>query len=374
MTNPTNPHLEAHLQHDLDEIRAKVLEMAALDEKALTRVLKSLLLRDRQLAYSVILRDKYVDELESELDKLCLEFILRHQPVGSHLRFVYSASKIVKELERIGDYAESIGRQVLQLSSMAYTIPTDTYAEIGNQAIPMLHNAVRAFIDRNPDLARTTMANQAHVRRLRDAIDQDLEQWRREGRIPDDAHVPLSTVSRRFERVMEQAMNICEEAIYFSTGEYAKHIAQDSFRIVFVDDSNTCASQIAEAIGRSLRQPRLTFTSAGLAPGVLDPQTIRFLEERGIDISGAVPASLADLPSPEQTQVVVALSKDAERAFSAVAPRALRLTWFVQDPSRVAGTPEAVRAAYTRTFEDLSNHIRDLAQAILGDDKETNHG
>ena len=89
------------LQHDIDLIRAKLLAMLALDEQALTRAFHAFLKRDRQLAYSVILRDQDVDALDTELDRLCLEFIVRHQPAASHLRFVYSASKIVNLLERV---------------------------------------------------------------------------------------------------------------------------------------------------------------------------------------------------------------------------------------------------------------------------------
>src|SRR5664279_4342960 len=157
LATPPQSHLQAVLQHDIDLIRAKLLEMLALDEQALTRALHAFLRRDRQLAYSVILRDQDVDALDATLDQLCLEFIVRHQPMGGHLRFVYSASKIVNLLERCGDYAESIARQVLLLSSLNYEVPIEKFNEIANLAIPMLHNAVHAFVNRNADLARTTM-------------------------------------------------------------------------------------------------------------------------------------------------------------------------------------------------------------------------
>ena len=178
------------LQHDIDLIRAKLLEMAALDERALTRAFQAFLGRDRQLAYSVILRDQDVDALETELDRLCVEFIVRHQPAAGHLRFVYSASKIVGELERVGDYAESIARQVLLLSSLPYDVPTDRFSEIANLAIPMLHNAVRAFVDRNADLARTTMASEPRVNQVRDAINAELVEWREQGTLPLEALPP----------------------------------------------------------------------------------------------------------------------------------------------------------------------------------------
>jgi phosphate transport system protein len=102
-------HLEATLQRDISFIRGKVQEMAGRCEQALTSCVKALQESNRQLAYSVILRDRYSDELEKQVDRLCLEFIIRQQPVAGHLRFVYSTIKINAELERIGDYAESIG-------------------------------------------------------------------------------------------------------------------------------------------------------------------------------------------------------------------------------------------------------------------------
>ena len=58
MATPPQSHLQAVLQHDIDLICAKLLEMLALDEQALTRAPPGFLRRDRQLAYSVILRDQ----------------------------------------------------------------------------------------------------------------------------------------------------------------------------------------------------------------------------------------------------------------------------------------------------------------------------
>jgi phosphate transport system protein len=101
--------MEALLQRDIDVIRAKLLEMVALDEQALTRAFQAFLGRDRQLAYSVILRDQDVDALETELDQLCIEFLIRHQPVAGHLRFIYSASKIVSDWSG-RDYARASRR------------------------------------------------------------------------------------------------------------------------------------------------------------------------------------------------------------------------------------------------------------------------
>src|SRR5258707_2193156 len=163
-------HFEESLQRDVKLIRRKVLEMSALAVRALKGSLEALVERNRQLAYSVILRDQYIDEMEKEIDRLCLEFLVRQQPAGAHLRFAYATIKINLELERVGDYAESIARQVLKISSLEPQPSYDKFVAIANLSIPMLQLAVQSFIEQNADLARSTMATEEEVDILRDGI------------------------------------------------------------------------------------------------------------------------------------------------------------------------------------------------------------
>ena len=53
-----------------------------------------------------------------EIERLRLEFMGRQQPAAGPLRVVYATIKINQELERIGDYAESVARQGLLINSL----------------------------------------------------------------------------------------------------------------------------------------------------------------------------------------------------------------------------------------------------------------
>ena len=363
-------HLEANLQRDIELIRGKILEMARAAERALQTCLRALQKQNRQEAYRVILRDHQIDELEKEIDRLCLEFIVRQQPVAEQLRFVYAAIKINAELERIGDYAESIARQTLKLNLADTRLFVARFERIANVAIPMLGDAIRAFVHQDAELARKTMGIEDEVDVLRNEINADLLQARQESQIPLEALTPLLTIARRFERVSDQAKNICEEVLYMCTGEYARHKGAEVIRILFVDDHNSSVSQMAEGIGNSLRQSRLLFASAGHAPKSVDPTTIRFLKDKGIDISAQHSKALLQVPDLDQYQVVVALSPEAKKLFPAPPAKTVTFEWKVGDPSQARGTTPEVRAAFEEAYRYLFEHIQDLADAILGNNQQ----
>ncbi|MBI2949800.1 MAG: phosphate signaling complex protein PhoU [Verrucomicrobia bacterium] len=363
----TQPHLEKSLQQDIDRIRGKVLEMGGRAERALKDGLQALVEGNRQRAYAIILRDQYIDELEKEIDRLCLEFLVRQQPVAGHLRFAYATIKINAELERIGDYAESIARQVLKLSSLEWHPPLEKFVEIANLSIPMVHDAIQAFVDQNADLARATMAVEEKVNTLRDQINADLLYAEKTGKIGMEAFSPLTMVARRYERVSDQAKNICEEVLYLCTGEYSKHTGTELFRILFVDDHNACRSQMAEGIANSLGQAGFLFSSAGLEPKPLDPAAVSFLAGKGIDISRQVSKTVPQIPNLEHYQVVIVFGQETRQSFKAPKSKTIVLEWPISDPSALPAAPEQIQAAYEETFQSLRAQITDLVEAILGE-------
>ena len=360
-------HLEVSLQRDIDRIRTEVTAMADLGEKALQDCLKALVEKNRQRAYAVILRDRYIDEKEKEVDRLCLEFIVRQQPVAGLLRFAYAAIKINLELERVGDYAESIARQTLKLLALGVQVPTQRFEELAHLSIPMLREAIQAFVQQDAELAKKTIETEAVVDALKSQLTKDLVHLFRENRLPFDALNPLLMIARRFERVSDQARNICMETLYMCTGEYVKHPGSEAFRVLFVDEHNAGLSQMAEAIANSLNQPAFIFGSAGLEPKPIEPAAVEFMKEKGIDLSRAVPKAINQIPNLDHYHVIVVLAPEAKRAFPRRPRKVVLLDWTVRDPSTAQGLADAVRAAYEATYQFLHQHLQDLVAAILGE-------
>lgn len=350
----------------MDRLRGKIAEMAVLGERALRQCVDALVRGDRQLAYAVILRDLFIDEQEKEIDRLCLEFLVRRQPVAQPLRFAFAAIKIDLELERVGDYAESIARQIVKLVQMEAVFPAESFVGIADMAIPMLRDAVQAFTQGDAGLARSVIEREEAVDLQKRSMNAALVTLFKENKITLEALNALSTIARRFERVSDQARNIAVEALYVCTGHYAKHGSGDAFRILFVDEFGSCRSQIAEAIASGLKVPRFEFASAGMDPRAVDPVTAEYLRSMGADPARAIPRAVVQVPDLDRYHVIAFLSPGAKRAFPQRPMKRIFLEWFVDDPSQAAGTPEEVRAGYDRTRRTLEGHIRDLVDAILG--------
>jgi phosphate transport system protein len=353
-------HLDEALQRDLEQIRAKVREMGNLAVSAVENAVTSVAQKNRQLAFAVILRDQSIDSLEKQLDRLCLEFLVRHQPAAAFLRFAYAAIKINLELERVGDYAESIARETLRLTKISAVLPMGAMRRISDLAVPMLRDSIHAFIEQDADLARRTIEGDEAVDLLRNQLTADLTQAFHNGEIPFDALIPLMNVVRRLERVSDQARNISMETIYMCTGEYAKHPGSDVLRVLFVGEHNAVRSLMAEAIATAQAEPGFVFSSAGVDPKPVDGATISFMATKGFDVGRAVPKNLIQVPNLDFQDVIVLLAPEARRMFPRWPRKAVLLEWLVDDPAARDGDS----AAYEATYAFIEAQIHDLVKAI----------
>lgn len=356
-------HLEEKLQNDIHRIRDRVREMADLALRGLEDSVRALSAGDTKLAYAAILRDSRVDDLETLIDGMCVEFIVRHIPVATHLRFVHSVAKIVSELERVGDYAESINRQAIMLSRTEKPSKFEKLESIAGVAVDMMRQAIRSFLDEDLDLAKRTIAMEARANDLHHEIYEDLV-----------AEIPISSeelsrlfsllsVANRYERVADQAVNICEEVYYMLTGESVKHQSKGSASILFLSSGTSSLSSIAEAIASSVAGNQFMFAAAITAKGSPSAPLLDFLAKRGINLSGQVPTPLSDMGSLTAFRIVVAVDHEAARA---LASQTLGFRTVVDDWDMPETLDHAGPEALSTLFDDLLERITHLVQSLHG--------
>jgi phosphate transport system protein len=359
------PYLEEKLQQDIDRIRDKVREMADLALRGLEDSIKTLITGDTKLGYAAILRDSRIDDLESLIDGLCVEFIVRHIPVAAHLRFVHSVAKICSELERVGDYAESINRLSILLGSSRPAFDFSMFERLAGVAIDMIRQAIRSFLDEDLDLAIETTQLDARADLLHYEIYEALR-----AQIPTDSNglerlFTLLSIANRYERVADQACNICDEVQYIATGEVTKHRLHTDLQILFVSSASSCHSLMAQRIGRAIAGDHFDFFSADIAPSPLDPLAEEFLAKKGIPTSASVPTTLAEIGDLSRFKAVVAIGDEAAKALPEVGYKTVVLEWHIVDPTR-PGSGETPEQVYARAFDELLEHVRRLIRSLHG--------
>src|SRR4028118_2137447 len=101
---------QRHLDYDLDNLRNRVLLLGGKTETALARAMAALGERDTEAAQEVLRDDDQIDQLEVEIDRLCIDVLALRQPAARDLRFVVAAAKVTPILGRIADHACHIAR------------------------------------------------------------------------------------------------------------------------------------------------------------------------------------------------------------------------------------------------------------------------
>jgi len=115
-----------------------------------------------------------------------------------------------------------------------------------------------------------------------------------------------------------------------------------------------------------LGQTKFIFSSAGLDPRAIDPRTLAFMREKGLDTSRMAPKAIYQVPNLDHYQVIVGVAQEAQQAFPRSPRKMVYIDWSIDDPSRLEGSEAEIHAAYESTFNFLSSHVRDLVGAVLG--------
>src|SRR5581483_6192641 len=102
-----------HLQAELDSLRSDLSQMFNLAIAQVRRAERAFLSNDRPVVKEIASVEKLVNAMELQIDSRCETVLALFTPVAVDLRFVLSALKINVNLERIGDLADGIGRNVV---------------------------------------------------------------------------------------------------------------------------------------------------------------------------------------------------------------------------------------------------------------------
>ena len=353
---------EQRLQHDLDDIHARLAKVAARVEKAIEDALGTVLSGDEDLAYRTILNDEWINREVREIDRLCHKFVAVHLPSAGPLRRMSSVIRTNIQLERLGDYAVTICREAVQLTRPPEGAIARELEMTAIDARRTMRQAIAAFVGENGEVARATMHLADQVEHTMDSIYDALLGAESTEELRD--RVALFVVFNMLKRVWDQAKNICEETVFAVYGEQKSSRVHN---VLFIDRDNCCTSQMAETIARKAHGERARFHSAGREPvAAPDPRMVAFMEAHGFDMSANEPSALADeLAHLDRYFVIVGLDGPVKSCVPRIPFHTSALTWDVASVDAQAGEEDAARQLES-IYRDLAVRIDDLMQVLSG--------
>lgn len=219
-----NQHISGQFNADLEAIRNHMMSMGGLVERQVNHAIQAICTGDTQLADDVIRREDDVDSAEVTIDNECTQILVRRQPAASDLRMVLAVSRVVRDLERIGDEASKIAVHTLEVTDTQNPqFCQQAMRYMGEEVVKMISGALDAFarhdVDGAIEVVRTDkLVDKQYASALRELITYMMEDPRSISQA-----INILWILRAIERIGDHARNISEQVIYLVSGTDVRH-------------------------------------------------------------------------------------------------------------------------------------------------------
>ena len=201
------------------EIKDAVLRMGALVEHAIREASRALVEHDADLALEIIKADARINDAQREVSRQISVAIATQQPVARDLRYLLTLDHVTYELERIGDHASSLAKQVIKLAPEPPLKEYVSLPEMAERSAVLVHGVLRALVDADAVAAREVAVQDDEIDRIYHQIFDDVVDMMRQ----DPANVERGTriiiASHYIERIGDRSTNIAEDIVYLVTGD-----------------------------------------------------------------------------------------------------------------------------------------------------------
>ena len=216
-----------HYEQELEQLKGKLLEMSELVESSIYRSIQGVVDKNQELAEQVIKNEARINQLEIEVDDMAIGLLALQAPLAADLRLVTAAIKINNDLERMGDLSVSIAQSALALMKEPMIRPLIDIPHIAGLAQGMVRKALDAFVNRDPELARSVLASDDAVDNMRTASYHELISFMEKNPQQISQALYLLSTVRNLERIADHATNIAEDVLFLVKGIDVRHHNED---------------------------------------------------------------------------------------------------------------------------------------------------
>lgn len=206
------------LEHELAELKQRVLEMATLAEAMVRDSWSGVARKDPSSLARVVASEPRLDRFQVDIDREAVRLIAIFTPVARDLRFLLMIARIASELERMGDQAVDNCEYAALIGDVP---PTPDLATLAEFVARMVREAIEAFVQEDRPRAEAVMRLDDKVDALYSQVFRDLLEHA--AGIDRARTTGLIFLAKSLERIADHATNICEEVFYLVEGADIRH-------------------------------------------------------------------------------------------------------------------------------------------------------
>ncbi len=198
-------------------LNRKMIQMGDRCESLIALVAKALLSGDMGEAAAAKLRSQEIDQMEREIEAVCLKLLLQQQPVARDLRQISAALKMITDMERIGDQAEDIAEILPFLRGRTGGELAD-FRPMAEATCKMVNDSIDAYVRQDLALARSVVEYDDVVDDAFRRVKETLIAMLTENTADGEYAIDLLMIAKYFERIGDHAVNIAQWVEFSVTG------------------------------------------------------------------------------------------------------------------------------------------------------------
>ncbi|WP_199295521.1 phosphate signaling complex protein PhoU [Cyanobacterium aponinum] len=208
----------SRLQRHTSEVAQDVLRMGALVEESFRYSHQALFEGDLETVALITNQDIEIDRYYRHIEMRCATILTLQAPVAQDLRILSAFMQLVRDLERIGDYAKDLGQIAIKLALYPSHSCMPELAAMSKHAQVMLAKAMVALSELDSQAGEKIKLLDDTVDNAYDKLYHTLAQQRDIKGVVEPI-ILLALAIRHIERMADHATNIAQRVSYIVTGE-----------------------------------------------------------------------------------------------------------------------------------------------------------
>lgn len=212
--------MRSKLDEQLQALQRNLIQMGGLCEEAIELASKPIIGESKEdNAKEVRIREREIDQLEKDIEDICMKLLLRQQPVAKDLRQISAALKMITDMERIGDQACDIA-DILPFVAHRGGTESEYIKKMAQETIGMVNQAVDAFVKLDTAMAQEVLDKDDIVDDCFREVKSLLIKMITENHEDGEYALDILMIAKYFERIGDHATNIAEWVQFAITGEH----------------------------------------------------------------------------------------------------------------------------------------------------------